>query len=139
MKIGQLILILPCLYLLSCGGEQGAVDDTEAVNTKYAEGKEVYDRSCIACHMKDGKGLEGTFPPLAGSDYLLEDPQRALEQVMEGSAEEMVVNGVTYNGIMPPQDVTGEEAVAVVNYILNAWGNDGGEVSMDDLKEVKEE
>ena len=46
----------------------------------------------------------------------------------------MTVNGVEYSGIMPPQELTDEEAVDVVNYILNAWGNNGGEVSMDDLK-----
>ncbi|MEX1002053.1 MAG: cytochrome c [Crocinitomicaceae bacterium] len=128
------------LFTFSCnsGDSTSLTKDEEAVNTKYAEGKEVYDRSCIACHMKDGKGLEGTFPPLAASDYLLKDPQRALKQVLYGSDEQMTVNGVEYHGIMPPQDVSEEEAVAVVNYILNAWGNDGGEITESDLEKIKE-
>ena len=130
---------LTALISTSCAGDvsSDSSEEDEAINTRYAEGKEVYDRSCVACHMEDGKGLEGTFPPLAGSDYLLENPQRALKQVIYGSAEEMTVNGVVYKGIMPPQDVTDEEAVAVVNYILNAWGNNGGEVTGEDLDKVK--
>ena len=124
------------LLLVACGGGS-YTDDEWAVDDKYAEGKEVYDRSCVACHMKDGNGLEEVFPPLAGSDYLLEDPVRALKQVLHGSDEVMTVNGVEYDQVMPAQDVTDEEAVQVVNYILNAWGNDGGEVSMDDLKKIK--
>ena len=87
--------------------------------------------------MDDGQGLEGTFPPLAQSDYLFADPIRALQQVIEGSHEEMTVNGILYDAIMPAQDVTENEAVEVVNYILNAWGNDGGEVSLEDITKFK--
>ena len=132
-------LILP-ISLLACGGSSDTKElgeDQLPVDSKFAEGKEVYDHTCVVCHMKDGMGLEKVFPPLAGSDYLLADPFRALKQVLNGSDEEMKVNGVIYDEIMPPQDVTDEEAVQVVNYILNAWGNDGGEVSEEDLEKIK--
>ncbi|MCB9223957.1 MAG: cytochrome c [Crocinitomicaceae bacterium] len=130
-----LLISFTLFFFISCGGE-ASIENSEVdgvVNEKYAAGKEVYDKTCVVCHMADGNGLEGTFPPLAKSDYLLKDPKRALKQVLEGSAEEMSVNGVIYNGIMPAQELTDEEAVNVVNYILNAWGNDGGEVSIKDL------
>lgn len=120
--------------IFSCGSSgQGETSEEFPVNSKYAKGKEIYDRTCVVCHMDDGKGLEETFPPLAGSDYLLSNPSRALQQVLEGSSEKMIVNGIEYKGIMPAQDVTEEEAIEVVNYILNAWGNDGGEVNESDL------
>ena len=131
----RFLFVLIPVVLLSCGGE--ANTDDWAVNSKYSEGKEVYKNSCIACHMEDGKGLEGVFPPLADSDYLLADPVRALKQVLEGSDAIMTVNGVEYDEVMPPQDLSNEEAVDVVNYILNAWGNDGGEVTIDDLEKIK--
>jgi mono/diheme cytochrome c family protein len=41
-------------------------------------GKEVYETNCQTCHQSDGKGLEGSFPPLAKSDYLMKDPKRAI-------------------------------------------------------------
>lgn len=133
----------------SCGGEATPVEDfakekteekTEEIaeekveESKYAAGKEVYDRTCIACHQANGKGMENAFPPLAGADYLLEDPQRAIAQVIHGSNEEMVVNGVTYNGVMPAQDLNNQEVMDVINYVLNTWGNDGGEVTLDEVQ-----
>jgi nitrite reductase (NO-forming) len=46
----------------------------------------------------------------------------------------MVVNGETYNSIMPPQPVNDEEIRDVMNYILNSWGNNGGEVTLEEVK-----
>src|SRR5687768_10521933 len=58
-------------------------------------GKEVYNNQCITCHMEKGEGIEGAFPPLAKSDYLMADKKRAIKQILEGASGEMVVNGVT--------------------------------------------
>jgi hypothetical protein len=38
---------------------------------------------------------------------------------------------------MPPQVDNYEDAVAVVNYILNAWGNHGGTITVDEVKDIK--
>lgn len=106
-------------------------------DTKFPKGKKIYEEKCVVCHQANGKGITGAFPPLANSDYLMADKVRAVEQVLNGSNEEMVVNGVTYRTPMPPQVDNKEDAVAVVNYILNAWGNDGGTVSMDEVKHIE--
>ena len=105
-------------------------------DAQMARGKAIYEEKCIVCHMADGKGVTGAFPPLAQSDYLLKDKVRAVEQTLNGSHEEMVVNGVTYNMPMTPQVDTKEDAVAVINYVLNNFGNDGGYVTMEDVKDV---
>lgn len=128
--------------ILSCSGSEDSDEedyDQLPANSEFKEGKTTYDRSCVACHMKDGNGLEKTFPPLANSDYLMAEPRRALKQVIYGSDEVMTVNGIEYSSIMPAQEVTEEEAIEVVNYILNAWGNDGGKVDETDLEEIKKE
>ena len=103
---------------------------------QMAKGKAIYEEKCIVCHMADAKGVAGAFPPLAQSDYLLKDKVRAVEQTFNGSHEEMVVNGVTYNMPMTPQVDTKEDAVAVINYVLNNFGNDGGYVTMEEVKDV---
>lgn len=100
-------------------------------------GEEIYKEKCIVCHMADGKGVEGAFPPLAQADYLLADPVRAVEQTLNGSHEEMVVNGVTYNAPMTPQVDTKEDGVAIINYVLNNFGNPGGKVTMEDVKDIE--
>ena len=99
-------------------------------------GEEIYKTKCIICHMADGKGIPGAFPPLAKSDYLMADPVRAVAQTLNGSQEEMVVNGVTYTAPMTPQVDTKEDGIAVINYVMNNFGNEGGTVTMEDVKDI---
>ena len=137
------------LALYSCGGESTPVEDfakpsaenkTEEVveaASEYAAGEAVYAKTCVACHQADGKGVEGAFPPLAGSDYLMADKNRAIAQVIHGSEGEITVNGKVYTGIMPPQAINDEEVRDVINYVLNSWGNDGGEVTLEEVQAQK--
>ena len=103
-------------------------------------GKQTYMQLCFACHMPDGKGMPKVFPPLAGSDYLLADTDRAIRVVKKGLTGPVTVNGETYNSAMPPQDhLTDQQVADVVTYVLNAWGNDGGSVNVDDVRRVLSE
>lgn len=89
-----------------------------------ANGKNVYANNCMNCHMEDGKGLEGAFPPIAKSDLLKRPPKDLINVILKGQSGEIKVNGVLYNGIMPAQDyLTDEEISDVLNYINNSWGN----------------
>lgn len=102
-------------------------------------GEEIYQGYCLACHMSEGEGLPGAFPPLAKSDYLMADKTRSIQQVMHGSEGEMVVNGETYNGMMPPQPLSDEEVAHVLNYVRNSWGNEGEVVTFAEVKAVRDE
>src|SRR5688572_26375818 len=134
MKIVFVLALLS--FLVSCSGEnsENITEEQEITQSKYASGYDVYQKNCIACHQAEGEGVKGAFPPLAKSDYLLADKNRAIKQIIHGSSGEMIVNGETYNTIMPPQPVSDEEVRDVMNYILNAWGNDGGEVTLEEVK-----
>jgi nitrite reductase (NO-forming) / hydroxylamine reductase len=104
----------------------GAADAAAQVKA----GETVYQTVCLACHQADGKGLPGAFPPLAGSDYLLGDKERAVGVVLRGLQGEIVVNGVKYNSVMPAMTQLSDQEIAdVVTYSLNTWGNKGGAVS----------
>ena len=84
----------------------------------------------MACHQTDGKGIAGAFPPLAGSDYLLGNKERAVGVVLRGLEGEVIVNGVKYNSVMPAMTQLSDKEIAdVVTYALNTWGNKGGAVS----------
>jgi len=96
----------------------------------------IYIAKCVACHQVTGMGIPSAFPPLAGL-IIIADKKRAVEQVLNGSHEEMSVNGAMYNLPMPFQVDTHEDAVAVINYVLNAWGNDGGTIKVDEVKDIK--
>ncbi|MEN9459430.1 MAG: hypothetical protein RL135_2049 [Bacteroidota bacterium] len=89
-----------------------------------ANGKIVYTNNCMNCHMEDGKGLSGAFPPLAKSDYLKRPSKDLIAVILKGQSGEIKVNGVVYNGMMPAQDYLSDEEIAdVLNYINNSWGN----------------
>lgn len=136
------------IALQSCGGSteskteapaEKAVVKTEtpaAQEEPFAAGKKIYMEKCIVCHQATGEGIAGAFPPLKNSDYLLADKVRAVAQVLNGSNEVMVVNGQSFNAPMPPQVDTKEDAVAVINYVLNSFGNNGGTVTLEDVKDV---
>ena len=104
------------------------------LKTSIERGKEAYNIHCITCHMEKGEGLEGAFPPLAKSDYLMADKNRSIKQILEGATGEMKVNGVVYNGEMPASDLTDEQVSDVLNYVRNSWGNKGAAVTPNDVK-----
>ena len=101
----------------------------ETIEERIKAGSRTYTANCAACHQPDGQGIAGAFPPLAGSDYLLSDPNRSIQVVISGLSGEISVNGMTYNGVMPGVRLSDEDVANVLTYVLNSWGNDGGEVT----------
>lgn len=112
---------------------EGPTDQASLV----ANGEKVYGQVCAACHMADGKGTPGTFPPLAGSDYL-GDPKHHAGIIVKGLSGEITVNGAKYNGVMPPQGSLSDYDIAsVATYERNTWGNALGVVMPADVKAAR--
>lgn len=95
----------------------------KAVLQKADKGKIVYTQTCLACHQATGAGIPNAFPPLAKSDYLNADVNRAIKQVIKGSNGAITVNGKTYKGVMPPQALTDQQIADVLTYVYASWGN----------------
>lgn len=113
--------------------QKGAFD----LKASVTRGKEVYGTYCISCHMEQGEGIEGLYPPVAKSDYLMADKKRSIEQVLTGASGEMKVNGVSYNGEMTGFELSDQEVSDVLNYIRNSWGNKGEPVRPEEVKAVR--
>ncbi|MGI9245239.1 MAG: c-type cytochrome, partial [Steroidobacteraceae bacterium] len=95
-------------------------------------GAEVFNTACLACHQATGQGLPGAFPPLAKSDFLLSNPERAVGVVVRGLTGEVVVNGQKYNSVMPAMtQLTDQQVADVLTYVLNSWGNKGGSIAVE--------
>ncbi|HEY8995589.1 MAG TPA: copper-containing nitrite reductase [Lacunisphaera sp.] len=105
------------------------------------KGKQVYMGLCFACHQPDGKGLPAAFPPLAGSDYMLADRDRAIRVVLKGLTGPVTVNGQTINSAMPPQEavLTDAQIADVLTYVFNSWGNSGEAFTAAKVKAVRNE
>ncbi len=102
-----------------------------------ARGKQIYNNACFACHQPSGEGLGTVFPPLAGSDFLNADKDRAISAVIHGLEGEITVNGQTYNSQMPAQILSDEEVANVMTFLYNSWGNNGTVVSPEDVKKLR--
>ena len=103
------------------------------------KGKLVFMQNCSMCHQPNGQGLPNVFPPLVGSDFLMADKARSIHIVLKGLAGPVSVNGAKFDGMMPPQPLTDEQAANVLTYVRNSWGNTGEAVATEEVKRVREE
>jgi nitrite reductase (NO-forming) len=103
------------------------------LKTSMSRGREIYITYCLSCHLDQGEGIEGIYPPLAKSDYLMADKSRAIRQILYGVSGEMVVNGKTYNAEMTAVDLNDQEVSDVMNYIRNSFGNKGGAITPEQI------
>ncbi len=102
----------------------------------FAEGQKIYISKCQACHMKKGEGVEESFPPLSGSDFL-NDRNAVINIVANGHSDTIEVNGMEYIGTMPKFDFSDEDVAEVINYIFNSWGNQYGSITAEEVTDVK--
>jgi mono/diheme cytochrome c family protein len=98
------------------------------------DGQEIYNDFCAQCHLEDGKGVKGIYPPLAKSDFLM-DINRTIHSIKYGLKGPIIVNGDKYNSIMVSQGLDDEEISDVVNYILNSWGNSTNKLITEEIVE----
>ena len=100
----------------------------------YAAGHLYYKNQCANCHGENGMGIGKLYPPLANSDYLMEDKDRAICIVRYGLQGPVEVNGTTYNLAMPSNPkISTLETAQIMTYVRNTWGNEGGLVTEEEV------
>ncbi len=104
---------------------------------KIVQGKGIYASTCQACHQADGKGIEKAFPPLASSDYFSSNPALISKTIIHGLSGKVKVNGKEYDGVMPKQTLSDAQIASVATYVLNSFGNKGGEVMITDVSKQR--
>ncbi|SHK11781.1 putative membrane-bound dehydrogenase domain-containing protein [Rubritalea squalenifaciens DSM 18772] len=108
-------------------------------------GKEVYHRDahCATCHQDDGKGLpQAGFPPLNGTKWVNEDPERLIKLTLKGLMGPINVKGKQWNGAMTPFGGMLEddkEVAAVLTYVRKSFGNNASVITPEMVKKVREE
>lgn len=122
-------IIFSCFILVLYGGifqtkstEITVLQQPKTLQESLRDGKEIYKDFCIQCHLGNGKGSK-TIPPLAGSDWLVNNRKESLHAVKFGQSGAIFVNGKPYDNAMPPMGLTDEEVADVMNYVMNSWDN----------------
>jgi mono/diheme cytochrome c family protein len=95
------------------------------------KGDMVYAGVCQACHQSDGRGVEGKYPPLAGSEWLLRDDFTPARIVLFGLEGDVRVKGLGFNNKMPQfhDKLSNEEIAAAISFARSSFGNKAAVIS----------
>ena len=103
-------------------------------------GKKQYNLACVTCHMPNGLGLPGIYPPLAESEWVVGSEERLIAIVVHGLKGPITVKGNVYGAAAMPAfgQVPGsgynwndEKIAAVLTYIRHEWGNDAAPITAE--------
>lgn len=101
-------------------------------------GRQIYQSSCSACHMPDGSGMVNVFPPVKNSDWIDKNGKAGMISVVaNGMNGPVTVNGVKYNNVMPPQNLSDKEIAAVLTYVYKEINKSNETVTIEDVKKHK--
>ncbi len=105
-----------------------ATDNKKPDNAeRLARGRGVYLDDCAGCHMDNGEGLAGIFPPLKGNNVVqANDPETVVHIILSG--EKTAVTKENPTGFaMPAFDwkLSDNQIADLVTYLRSAWGNRG--------------
>ena len=110
----------------------------------FRQGAEIYSREahCGTCHQPNGAGLPAAgFPPLAGSEWVLEDEERLIKLTLKGLIGPITVKGVEYPGQVPMTPfeylLKDEEIAAVLTYTRNSFGNKASAITAEQVARVR--
>lgn len=114
--------------------------DEERVEPEV-HGDRLYAGLCQPCHQSDGQGTPGRYPPLADSEWVVEDPETPTLIVLFGLEGPITVRGEQYDEMMDPfaHRLNDREVAAVVNFIRTSWGNDAPEIEPGLVEELRAE
>ncbi len=131
---------LTILKWVDSGGLRGVPPPPGAAKSKPEKielGRRLFTSICAACHQPTGMGLPKMFPPLAGSDFLNSDKNRAIQTVIFGRQGEVVVNGQKFNNNMPSFPLSDQDIANVLTFVYNSFGNSGLEVAPEEVKALR--
>ena len=147
--ISVILLFAMGYYLGKYGGTFGTVahevEEPQAFTggevKAEVKGDMVYAGVCQACHQADGKGVAGKYPPLAGSEWLLQDSFTPARIVLFGLEGEIIVKGNGFNNKMPEfhDKLSNEEIAAAISFARSSFGNKGVAVfpaEVDSMRKV---
>ena len=125
-----------CATLVSLVAAVTLVMSPESLASKSETGERIYNRTCGGCHQRDGAGKQDFYPPIVHSEFLA-SKEKVIAQVIMGGSGEIVVNGVKYNDVMPPQELNDEEIASVVSYIYERFEGKHTVVAPEDVKKIR--
>jgi len=98
---------------------------------------------CVQCHQATGLGLPGTYPPLAGSEWVNGPEDRVISILLYGLQGPVHVAGHAFGAAAMPSfgpsgfNLSDEKIAAVLTYVRQEWGNKSGAITADQVAAVR--
>ena len=127
------------------GGTEAAATAPDAVvESPVVRGKKFYTNppaSCVTCHQANGKGVPGSFPPLAGSEFVQGGSKRLGMILLKGLQGPLKVESATFNGAMPTWEkvLSDKQIASILTYVRQEWGNKAGEITPEQIAAARNE
>ena len=99
------------------------------------KGAALFADNCASCHGAEGKGVPGTFPPLAGDPVVnAANPTAHIGAVLHGLSGQ-VINGQKYEAQMPAfaDQLSDQQIADIIDHERSSWGNRGALISAADV------
>jgi mono/diheme cytochrome c family protein len=111
---------------------------TVGLAASMANGKLIYGKICITCHMADAGGVPNMNPPLTHSEYVNGNKAKLVSILVNGLNENIEVDGSNYSNVMPAQEILKDQEIAdVLTYVRRSFGNKGTAVTLADVKKAR--
>lgn len=134
------VLLLAAFSFFDTPSTQAQPESTPSeLRVGFVDGQEIYLTRCTSCHQMTGDGVPGVFPPLKESEFVAGDKGRLIRVILNGLSGEVVVNGVTYSGMMPPWGsfLDDKQVADVLTYIRSNFGNAAEAVTPEEVAAVR--
>lgn len=116
--------------LAACGGGS-------TPSAPPSPGARLYLMNCIACHGKNGEGVKGVQPALAGTPVAIGDPEQMLAWVMYGLRPETLPKG-QFAGVMPQfAYLSNDDLALLTTYVRSNFGNAASPITPDLVAKVR--
>ena len=105
--------------------QNGPPEDPNSQGAMIKAGQKIFTVNCAQCHQSTGLGVAGQFPPLVGSEWVLGDAPKRLQQILlHGIQGTIHVKGNTYNNAMPAWNATlsDKQIAQVLTYVRGELG-----------------
>ena len=109
------------------------------VEQMMKRGASIYERHCAECHQRNGRGIAGVYPGLAGNtSILMHMAINPIRMVYAGGFPPSTARNPRPFG-MPPfyQDLSDYDVASVVSFIRRSWGNAAGAVSQAEAARLR--
>ena len=126
------------VYFITVGLFTSVFFQEKTKEESIESGAELYQDFCVQCHLGNGAGVAGVFPPLKDSDYLFNNIEKSIAGIKYGLRGPITVNEENYDGVMLSQGLEDEEIADLMNYILNSWGNTyKAQITTEEVKKIQ--